>query len=172
MGGINPLSLQNQWLMTAKTRWDHSDMLLVTSTCNDCSSDLSYTLESQDSKYSDEQSKIKKKILPPCSWMKVFLWLCCPQWTLLVPAPRGTAAPAFPKSRSIPDLQPPRDTGWSPAEAEVAMDGPLLWAALSQWGLDSSPQQEQGWDLRLWCLSAGKYALLFHGVRQKLQSRE
>lgn len=129
-------------------------MLLVTSTCNDCSSDLSYTLESQDSKYSDEQSKIKKKILPPCSWMKVFLWLCCPQWTLLVPAPRGTAAPAFPKSRSIPDLQPPRDTGWSPAGAEVAMDGPLLWAALSQWGLDPSPQQEQGGDLRLWCLSA------------------
>lgn len=110
---------------------------LVTSTCNDCSSDLSYALESQDSKYSDEQSKIKKKILPPCSWMKVFSWLCCPQWS--------PAGPCSEPQQHLPSQShTPLLTFSLPEPREVATDGPWLWAALAQWGLEPPPRQEQG----------------------------
>lgn len=56
-------------------------------------------------KYS-EQSKIKEKILPPCSWMKVFSWLRCPQ--------QSPAGPCLevPSQSHTPSLQPPRARGW------------------------------------------------------------
>lgn len=66
-----------------------------------------------------------------------------PCWSLL----RGTAAPAFPKSHSIPSASQ------SPAGTEVARDGPWLWAALAKWGLDPSPSRSRmGFEAPVpWC---------------------
>lgn len=142
--------------------------LLETSMWNDCSSNLSCVLGSQDSKYSKEQSKIKEKIFPPCrrkNTMNAFLWLCCPQRSPASPC--SEAQQLLPSQSHTSSLQPPRaqlGQRWP----EMAPGSGQLW----QNGVWTHPPAGAGWDLRLRCPGAGKNPLLFHGVRQKSQSRE
>lgn len=159
--------------MSTKTRWDHSDRLLETSTCNDCSSNLSCVLGSQDSKYSNEQSKIKEKIFPPCrrkNTMNAFLWLCCPQRSPAGPCSEGHSSSCLLKVTLHPFSLPKPRAGAQMGQrwSQMAPGSGQLWHN-GDW---THPPTGAGWDLRLRYPGAGKYPLLFHGVRQKSQSRE
>lgn len=92
----------------------------------------------------------RKSFLHAAGW-RYFYGSVVHSGALLVPAQRGTAAPAF--QSHTPSLQPPRGMGWSPAGTEVATNGPWLWAALAQWGLDPSPDRSRmGFEAPVpWC---------------------